>query len=234
MRVLFVSEYLPQEMLGIMWVSRAIKDAGHQTKALFLPDRNWQAKLLEYARLGAKDENELSRISVPAMMSQLERRFAPTALRKALTLRTTAPDFEVYSDRMKLERILTNLLENAVKFTERGTITVDARRGGDGTAVIHVSDTGMGVPEPNIPYLFNEFYQVNNNERDQTKGFGMGLAICRCLARQLGGDVQLARTGAAGSTFQVTLRAADPRGGGRPTGEASVVSNPEHARLCGA
>ena len=49
MKVLFVSEYLPQEMLGIMWLSRAIKDAGHQTKALFLPDKGWQAKLTEYA-----------------------------------------------------------------------------------------------------------------------------------------------------------------------------------------
>ena len=49
MKVLFVSEYLPQEMLGIMWLSRAIKDAGHQTKALFLPDRHWETKLADYA-----------------------------------------------------------------------------------------------------------------------------------------------------------------------------------------
>ena len=49
MRVLFVNEYLPQEMLGMMWLSRAIKDAGHETKALFLPDRTWAQKLVEYA-----------------------------------------------------------------------------------------------------------------------------------------------------------------------------------------
>lgn len=212
---------------AVLGTATAIADGAQAAGALV-------SKLLEYARLGAKDENELSRISVPALLAQLERRFAPTAQRKGLALRMTTADFDVYSDRMKLERILTNLLENAVKFTERGSVTVDARRGGDGTAVIHVSDTGMGVPEPDIPFLFNEFYQVNNNERDQTKGFGMGLAICRCLARQLGGDVHLVRTGATGSTFQVTLRATDPRGGGRPAGEAGVVSNPENARLCSA
>ncbi|MHC4893783.1 MAG: cobalamin-dependent protein, partial [Planctomycetota bacterium] len=48
MKVLFVNEYLPQEMLGLMWISRAIKDAGHETKALFIPDKEWLEKVVEY------------------------------------------------------------------------------------------------------------------------------------------------------------------------------------------
>jgi signal transduction histidine kinase len=193
------------------------------------------SKLLDYARLGAMEENELTHVSVRSLLAQLERRFAPGVARTGLDLRISAgADLVVHTDRMKLERILNNLLENAVKFTERGTICVEAFRGNgdeDDTAVIRVSDTGVGVPEPNIPYLFNEFYQVNNHERDHTKGFGMGLAICRFLARQLGGDVRLARTGAAGSTFQLTLPTRDPRRGGRPAGPACAVPDPESARV---
>ena len=52
---------------------------------------------------------------------------------------------------------------------------------------MRVRDTGIGISEQNVPYLFDEFYQVNNHERDRSKGFGMGLAICRCLARHIGG-----------------------------------------------
>jgi signal transduction histidine kinase len=193
------------------------------------------SKLLDYARLGAMEENELSPVALSALFAQVERRFAPVVARKGLDLRTSAPaGLAVHTDRMKLERILNNLLDNAVKFTERGTICVEAfPAAGDDhdAAVIRVSDSGLGVPEPNIPYLFNEFYQVNNHERDHTKGFGMGLAICRCLARQLGGDVRLARTGAAGSTFEVTLPARDPRRGGRPAGPPRAVPDPEAAAV---
>ena len=193
------------------------------------------SKLLDYARLGAMEGNDLSSVAVPALLAQVERRFAPVVARKGLDLRiSAADDLVLHTDRMKLERIVNNLLDNAVKFTERGTISVEVMRGAgdeDDTAIVRVSDTGVGVPEPNIPYLFNEFYQVNNHERDHTKGFGMGLAICRCLARQLGGDVRLARTGAAGSTFQLTLPARDPRRGGRPAGTPRAVPDPEPAAV---
>jgi signal transduction histidine kinase len=207
----------------------AIVDGAHAAGALV-------SKLLDYARLGATEANELGHVSVSGLLAQLARRFAAAAARKGLSLRVAPVDLAVQTDRMKLERILNNLLDNAVKFTERGTVTVEASCGqgdGDDTAVIRVCDTGAGVPEPSIPYLFNEFYQVNNHERDHTKGFGMGLAICRCLARQLGGDVRLARTGAGGSTFELTLPARDPRRGGRPARAPRAVPNPETAPVCG-
>jgi PAS domain S-box-containing protein len=208
----------------VMESATAIADGARSAGALV-------TELLEYARVGARDENELTRVAVSGLLGELVKRFGSLAGRKGLTLRVAANDFDLVTDRMKLERILSNLVENAVKFTDKGVIAVEAIRAADDAAVFQVSDTGRGVPEPHVPYLFNEFYQVNNHERDHTKGFGMGLAICRCLARQLGGDVRLVRTGAAGSTFELTLPGNCSRGGGRPSRPSGLVPHPADATV---
>lgn len=207
-------------------------------------------KLLDYAKAGAQDVNDLAAVSLPGLLHQIERRFAPMTSRKGLYLRVDrgAADARVVTDRVKLERIVSNLVDNAIKFTGQGGVTVEASRvepaGGvkdaPGGLVIRVSDTGIGVPETNVPYLFDEFYQVNNHERDRSKGFGMGLAICRTLARQLGGDVRLADTGPGGSRFELVVpdRAGGAdhdegaAGGGRSRGTAGAVADPADPGLC--
>jgi signal transduction histidine kinase len=116
---------------------------------------------------------------------------------------------EILTDRQKLDRVVTNLVDNAIKFTERGGVTIELSAVDD-LVTIRVSDTGIGVAEENVPHLFREFYQVNGHDRGPGQGFGMGLAICRFLARQLGGDVRLAHTGPEGSCFEVTIKGIDP------------------------
>jgi two-component system sensor histidine kinase HupT/HoxJ len=81
----------------------------------------------------------------------------------------------------------------------------------DEGVAIRVTDTGPGVPSESAPYLFDEFYQAKAHRRDPGKGFGMGLAICRSLARQLGGEVRLASTGPAGSSFELMLTGVSAR-----------------------
>ena len=147
--------------------------------------------------------------------------------------------------------MVANLVDNAIKFTEAGGVTVRLARE-EGTRV-RVCDTGIGVPGAAAPHLFDEFFQVNNHERDRTKGFGMGLAICRSLARQIGGDVRLADTGPGGSCFEIILDgcgagavargggvagtgagAGTPvraGGGGRPDGAARRDADPQEAGL---
>ena len=100
--------------------------------------------------------------------------------------------------------------------------------------IVRVTDTGSGVPESHAGRLFDEFYQVNNHERDRRKGFGMGLAICSSLAQQLGGNVRLASTGADGSCFEVCFKSARHDRGGRRHSPAGNVGYPEEARLCPA
>jgi signal transduction histidine kinase len=146
------------------------------------------------------------------VLQQVVRRFQPITEHKGLSLRVADPDADVHvlSDRQKLERILSNLVDNAIKYTQRGGVTLELIVR-DGEVSVEVTDTGVGISPEHVPHLFDEFYQVNNYERDRSKGFGMGLAICRSLARHVGGDVRLVRTGTDGSCFAVVIRDA---GGG--------------------
>jgi signal transduction histidine kinase len=201
------------------------------------------SKLLDYARVGAQDHNDQELVALAPVLQQIARRFQPLAEKKQLYLKVEAGAAEgaaeggpaVLTDRQKLERIISNLVDNAIKYTAHGGVTLAlAVREGD-EACVRVADTGMGIPHGSIPYLFDEFYQVNNYERDRSKGFGMGLAICQCLARQLGGSVRLAGTSNAGSCFELLLPAAAvrPDRGGRPGGAQGDVPDPQAAGLCG-
>ena len=152
------------------------------------------------------------------------RRFVPVADPKGLYLRVVADcDVELRTDRQKLDRIVTNLVDNAIKFTSRGGVTMEVTDC-DGGATVRVSDTGIGVPPEHAPHLFDEFYQVNNPHRERGKGFGMGLAICRTLARQLGGDIRLAESAPGGTTFELTLHHLEAAPQSRPE------TQPVHAR----
>jgi signal transduction histidine kinase len=193
-------------------------------------------RLLEFAKVGAHDENIVEEFSLGGMIHQIVRRFMPPAEQKGLALTAstggTFDDVVIRSDRQKVERIISNLVDNGIKYTQRGGITIELKERGD-EVLIRVADTGIGILPKNVPYLFDEFYQVNNFERDRSKGFGMGLAICRSLARHIGGDIRLAHTSGEGSCFEVTLKniGADRRG--RSGGENCDHASAEEAGLCG-
>jgi len=192
-------------------------------------------KLLEFAKAGAQDVNVVEPVRIDAMLQQVAGRFQASGAQKGLYVRLTGDGHvTVRTDRQKLERIITNLVDNAVKYTNEGgvSLTVDVV---DGRPTVSVCDTGPGIPRETVPYLFDEFYQVNNHERDRTKGFGMGLAICRCLASQLEADVCLASTGPGGSLFQLTFGGGDigPDRGRRLDRQESDHAHLEEAGLCG-
>lgn len=190
-------------------------------------------KLLEFAKAGAQDVNAIEPVALRPMLRQIVGRFQPVGARKGVYVKLNEDGHDsdddgdggivVQTDRHKLERIVSNLVDNAIKYTSAGGVTV-ALEEVDGRLSVSVSDTGAGIPRETVPFLFDEFYQVNNHERDRTKGFGMGLAICRCLASQLGADVRLARTGPEGSCFRVTLGDADAVSvaGEQPVNEAGA------------
>ncbi len=138
----------------------------------------------------------------------------PMAEKKALGLDLLiAPGIaDMVSDRRRVEQILLNLLNNAIKFTERGGVTLTADRveasagGPSATSVcLRVEDTGIGIRSDNLGKLFQPFHQIDSGLTRQHEGTGLGLAICRRLSALLGGGIVATSEWTIGSTFTVTL-----------------------------
>jgi signal transduction histidine kinase len=163
-------------------------------------------RLLEYARANAMDERNCVRtFNLRHLAEQVCKTHHALAAGKKLELLIKIPgDLSLNSDAVKLERILTNLVNNAIKFTPSGSITLDVERSEAGVE-LQVIDTGIGIAEVDQGKLFQEFFQAGNAERDRSKGFGLGLAIARRLALQLGGDLTVDSAPGRGARFTVLL-----------------------------
>lgn len=120
------------------------------------------------------------------------------------TIELLNEDQSIQTDGTKLRQMLVNLLSNAVKFTEQGEVrlTTSLR---DGMLEIRVADTGVGIDSANIEYVFEPFWQLEQNATRKSGGTGLGLSVTRKLARLLGGDVSVASRLGAGTTFLLTL-----------------------------
>jgi two-component system sensor histidine kinase/response regulator len=141
------------------------------------------------------------------------RSLIPAAREKGLDFHCVLPppSITVRTDRVKLSRILSNLIGNAIKFTERGSITVSAKlvdQDGDGRGVaISVQDTGCGIAAEHHQRIFDEYFQLKNADRDRSKGSGLGLAITRRLVDAMGARIDVDSTPGDGSTFTIVLPA---------------------------
>jgi PAS domain S-box-containing protein len=131
----------------------------------------------------------------------------PLADKKNLLLKTAvAPEVrEITSDRKRLEQILINLVNNAVKFTEKGTIRLDCRIE-ENRLVMQVTDTGIGIEPQDMDKIFRAFQQLDSGLARRYEGTGLGLSICRKLTQLLNGDLRAESSGPGqGSTFTVSL-----------------------------
>lgn len=117
------------------------------------------------------------------------------------------PALAVSADRYRLEQVLVNLLENAVRYTDSGRIQVRAGRYA-GLVAIAVSDTGPGISPEHLPRLFERFYVVDRSRSRRVGGTGLGLAIVKHIVEGMGGSVRVDSTPGAGTIFTVMLPAA--------------------------
>jgi signal transduction histidine kinase/CheY-like chemotaxis protein len=161
--------------------------------------------LLDISRLDAgvvRAREEV--IALADLFERLSFEYTTIAQRKGLRLRVMKTSVYVRSDPTLLGRILRNLVANAVRYTDRGRVTVGCRRRGDRVS-IEVWDTGPGIPADKCAEIFQEFTQLGNPERDRRKGLGLGLAIVERLAKLLGHSVLLRSRSGKGSVFAVSV-----------------------------
>lgn len=162
--------------------------------------------LLDISRLDAGViECAISTVDLHLLLSQLAEEFGPQAENRKLRLELRCErGLLVRTDPMLFQRILRNLLSNAIKYTERGSVELLAAREGQRCRV-SVRDTGPGIHETEHERIFEEFYQLQNPERDRSKGLGLGLAIVRRLTELLGVELSLESARGAGSCFRIEL-----------------------------
>ncbi|RYL87519.1 HAMP domain-containing sensor histidine kinase [Sporolactobacillus sp. Y61] len=124
------------------------------------------------------------------------------AEKKQLSLQLELQDHvpPVYGDRQRMEQVLLNLLENAIRYTERGHVSVQLTDEKEAT-VLSVSDTGIGIPEHELPYLFDRFYRVEKSRARKYGGTGLGLSIVKKYVEMQGGTVDVKSQKGTGTTF---------------------------------
>ena len=178
--------------------------------------------ILSFAKLEAgKIQYELADVALAACIREIESFVTPQLFARKLAYRFQpsggpgGAQVRVRADPEKLLQILTNLLTNAIKFTEPGgSITVAYELRGDDQVAVSVRDTGRGVAPDELERIFEPFLQVGGKLSTAPDGVGLGLAICRELARGMGGDLAAESTLGEGSVFTLVLprAATDARG----------------------
>ncbi|HSV69724.1 MAG TPA: hybrid sensor histidine kinase/response regulator [Methylibium sp.] len=170
------------------------------------------------------------------LFQRLRLQYEPTAFEQGLALRFRGAQHAVHADPVLVDRIVRNLLSNAIRYTEDGGVLVSARRRGEQVDV-QVWDTGVGIPSAEQTRIFDEFYQVNGRvplPANQSKGLGLGLSIVQRLARLMDAPLALASEPGHGSVFTLTLplgkapRAAMPPPGSTKPGLGLTL---EHRRI---
>ena len=226
------SHDLRQPLHALSLFVAALKARNHQTEAQTLID-NIEAStatmellfnaLLDISRLDAGTiEARPVHFSLQKMLDDLNKQFCALAAEKHLKLRFRPCDVTLFSDPLLLERILVNLVANAIRYTDDGGVLVACQRRGR-LVRLSVIDTGRGIAPEQQESVFHEFVQLHNAARDRNKGLGLGLAIVSRLGRLLGHRVELRSRPGHGSVFSIDV----------PCGNVEQIQAPAAALMPG-
>jgi len=211
----------PLTALSLALTSLSGKVRTHPLALIDVVDAQAQARSIEDMVDGAFDVARLEagtwkvsrrEIALPRLVVDVVERVRAEARAKNLSIGTFCPPYLVRSDYHALQRILHNLLHNAIRYTpardapreNKNSILVGCQRRGQ-MVRISVIDTGIGIPEERLDDIFKEYVQLDNVERDRYKGFGLGLAIVRGLAKLLEHEPDVRSRVGAGSRFSISV-----------------------------
>ncbi|MEO8647643.1 MAG: ATP-binding protein [Acidobacteriota bacterium] len=149
---------------------------------------------------------ELCRIKLAAVVDEIAASLSAKAAERGVTIeRSFGSDVEVFADPRRLEQMLTNLVDNAVKFNrETGPVEITFEKS-DGFDLISVRDEGDGIRPDHVARIFERFYRIDRGRTRQVGGTGLGLAIVKHLARLHGGDIMVSSTLGTGTIFTLKL-----------------------------
>lgn len=164
--------------------------------------------LFKLSKLDAEEVTpNLEKISMAELIQDLVQQFKPIAEKKAITLEAVFPENPnalIEADISLMNRALTNLIDNAIQHTpEGGKVTISSIKSGK-DFVLEISDTGCGIPEADLPYIFDRFYQADKS-RSEKQGAGLGLAIAQKIFRLHGAQVMVSSIENQGTTFRVAI-----------------------------
>lgn len=164
-------------------------------------------QLLELARMNDSNALDLETVDVTSLLASIIEDFQPAATQKKITLTgdKNNPPISLNTHITFLIRIVSNLLDNALKFTpEQGTVTLQWRETPT-HVIIDVIDTGIGIPPSDQEKIFQVLYQANQARTQNEHGIGLGLALTKHMIQQIGGSITVQSVPTQGSTFTVTL-----------------------------
>jgi signal transduction histidine kinase len=143
-------------------------------------------------------------VHLQQVLDHMAAEFTWTAQAKNLKLHIASFDGQVVTDPMLLERILRNLISNAIRYTERGEISI-VSTALEGAVNIDICDTGIGIAEQHLSRIFEEYYQIGNAQRDRNNGLCLGLAIVMRLSNLLGCKIAVRSNEGVGSCFSLLV-----------------------------
>ena len=186
---------------------QALADLRHETESM----KSLTEGLLHLARSDDADHlPAMQPVKVAILLKDVVDSLQPMAEEKELLLRDALADeaTTILGDSDALIRLFVNLVDNAIKYTDQGSITVDGWLTADGQYVIAVADTGPGIAAEHLPHLFDRFYRVDKARG--RRGIGLGLAIAQSIARAHGGEITVESVVGRGTTFTVHFAVGAP------------------------
>ncbi len=144
------------------------------------------------------------------------------AKRLQLSMEVADGDVSLHADRRRVARVILNLIDNAIKFTDAGGVSLTTTESADGGLRLCVRDTGRGIEPENLASIFDEFVQVRRTDRDRVAGRGLGLATCKRLVTAMDGRLEVDSRVGHGTTFTIVFPASRVR---RPELESNIVAS---------